>query len=278
MYSTFSENKNIQGDFFNLKIFTIDNGYTAVNEYELARFNYYNILNDLSIYDFTDEIMVLAVKRIMQNRIEAVGIESGFLGVDSELLYVGFLNFNQNHKILTRNNSLEHADFGTDIISLDENMVVLNEVKSSVTNTKNINNKLIKSALKSIFKTDSRMNDQLVGINKILDSSQFNELQVQIIRETIRSSIEYEDGFSKFKSDKFINKEIKINILLISKVVLNSEEVFKYISGNIDLSDYIENFDSNSDLVICVYHIKLTDSFDYRQYYQELIEVIKADE
>ena len=51
MYSTFSENKNIQGDFFNLKIFTIDNGYTAVNEYELARFNYYNILNDLSIYD-----------------------------------------------------------------------------------------------------------------------------------------------------------------------------------------------------------------------------------
>lgn len=304
MYKGFKLIDSFDKDNYNLNHYGyLQQGGVIVEEC-LAKFVIKNVLDGFTKYNLNEKIGVKNLKKIIETRWQHYNqITSGYLGVDSEVFFVGFLNENLVHKVITRNNSLEAADVGMDILSLDDLTINVSEVKSSLTDNAGINRKKIVEAIYSIICRVSKVGDQNEEILKtIVDVDDFSDSEILKIKQYIEKSLDEKNAsYEEFVLKEYINENIKINLLLLTKKDLDIDDIGEDIKS-LYISTYCKK-NKKGSIVYCprfedcemkkiesmfkhIYavstintdHMLLSENFSNKIYYEKLIEEVKAYE
>lgn len=301
MYDNFILKESIVVEKFIMNHFDYCSTNKYIDEEELAKFVIRNIKNGLSKYNLDDELSLKILKKIILTRKQNhSNIKSGYIGVDSELFFIGFLNELLNHKILNKNNSLESAGAGIDIMTLFDGIINISEVKSSYQNIVGNNRIKILDAIHSLICKESKVLDQSNdNLMSIVNVEEFELKEKEIYQEFVSKYIELDDiEFEDYALQQIENKKLNANLLLINKDNL----VLDYVLKNIE-QDYKNKYcikesgkkcksfkkcngnritkllDSNIEEVkINIYHILLSNEFTNLKYYNKLLDEIKKCE
>ena len=212
------------------------------------------------------------------------------------MFFIGFLNEILNHKILSKNNSLESAGAGIDIMTLFDGIINISEVKSSYQNIDGNNRIKILEAIHSLICKESKVLDQTNdNLMSIVNAEEFELKEKEIYQEFVSKYIELEDiEFEDYALQQIENKKLNANLLLINKDNL----VLDYILKNIE-QDYKNKYctketgekcklfkkcngnritkllNSNIDEVkINIYHVLLSNEFTNLKYYNKLLDEV----
>lgn len=289
MYDNFILKESIEVEKFIMNHFDYCSTKKYVDEEELAKFVIRNIKNGLSKYNLDDRLSLKILKKIIANRkLNYSNIKSGYIGVDSELFFIGFLNEILNHKILNKNNSLESAGSGIDIMTLFDGIINISEVKSSYQNIKGSNRIKILDAIHSLICKESKVLDQARdNLMSIVETEEFELKEKETYREFVRKYVELEDlEFEDYALQQIENKKLNANLLLINKdslvldyVLKNIEQEYKNKYCTKETGEKCKSFEKCNgnritklldpnigEVKINIYHVLLSDEFTNLNY------------
>lgn len=233
--------------------------------------------------------------RTINNRKNSSGIQSGYIGVDSEILYCGILEKTLSHKVVTRSSNLEYAEFGQDIITMNNQKINLCEVKSS-TQSQSSKDLLVERILDGISSTlckKSKIETQLYDIEnelmQIADIVNFNQDEIEVVKKFIDDILSSEELYERIIKEKMDSNEIVINLLLVSKnrlrksiniIELENQYIENYCSGCKKCNEdnrIIKTFfhPIRTDVIINLYHVQIDENLTNKKYYDELIQLVR---
>ena len=267
----------------------------SINEEGLAKFVMQNILKGLTLYDIDDKLSKQILQKIIQIRIKNnKNIKSGYIGSDTELFYVGFLDAVLHHKILSKNNSLEYASMGIDILSLSETLMQLSEVKSSYQNKKGNNQIKIMEAINSVLCKESKVLDQSNDLlMSIVHDKGLSEKDKEVVRNFIKGYITSDIDFEEHIIQELKKDKLQINLCIITKdnifiesliSQLENKYINKYCKGKSSCKLYSACQSSRIHLLfepdaiplkINIYHILLDMQFTNLGYYKQLLKEVE---
>lgn len=291
MYNNFVFVNKLHHGKFVINYFKYFEDEVKIDEKTFAEFVFQNIKNGLTKYKIEKELTADILKRIIKTRMENYdSIKSGYIGVDSEIFYIGFLNQLLGHKIISKNNSLEAAGCGIDILSMEDNFINISEVKSSTQLKNHINEDRILAAINSFLCKESKVLDQQYEyLMSIVETKEFTSIELSKFRNFVEKYIKSDfQNFEDYALQELIEKNIQVNLLIVSKEKLdlnglffdNLENQYKIINCQNDkktCSMYkngecqrITQLLHINKMDINIYQVQLSNDFSNLTYYQNL--------